>query len=86
MRFELLFSRVTTSSPCSQNVWTTIGRHRRIPVLVSEIDQHGHLPYIMCNAQASLNLGDPMLQALIEGLPMAPATARRECLDRCGHA
>eukprot|EP00904_Undaria_pinnatifida_P006376 jgi/Undpi1/2869/HiC_scaffold_14.g06246.m1 len=34
--------------------------------------------------QASLNLDDPTLKALIASLPQAPALAQRECLQRCG--
>lgn len=34
--------------------------------------------------QASLNFDDPHIKALIAALPQAPATARRECLARCG--
>ncbi|CAM9607934.1 unnamed protein product [Laminaria digitata] len=34
--------------------------------------------------QASLNLDDPTLKALLAALPMAPAMAQRQCLQRCG--
>eukprot|EP00904_Undaria_pinnatifida_P006374 jgi/Undpi1/2867/HiC_scaffold_14.g06244.m1 len=34
--------------------------------------------------QASLNVDDPTLKALISALPEAPAMARRICLERCG--
>eukprot|EP00904_Undaria_pinnatifida_P006369 jgi/Undpi1/2862/HiC_scaffold_14.g06239.m1 len=34
--------------------------------------------------QASLNIDDPTLKALLEVLPEAPAMARRQCLQRCG--
>lgn len=35
-------------------------------------------------SQASLNVDDPTLNALISALPEAPAMARRICLERCG--
>ena len=34
--------------------------------------------------QAALDSEEPALQALIEGLPQAPAAARTECLKMCG--
>ena len=36
------------------------------------------------SVQASLNIDDPTLKALLEVLPEAPAMARRQCLQRCG--
>lgn len=37
-----------------------------------------------CREQASLDVEDPALQALIASLPELPAAARRQCLEACG--
>lgn len=34
--------------------------------------------------QASLDIQDPQLKALIDSLPEAPAAARQRCLKMCG--
>ena len=46
----------------------------------------GHTPFLTTLVpviQGALDFEDPVLQALIEGLPQAPAAARRQCLKMC---
>lgn len=42
---------------------------------------HRHVFFVV--SQASLNIDDPTLKALIESLPEAPAMAQRQCLEMC---
>lgn len=42
------------------------------------------LLFLVVLPQASLNVDDPQLAALLEGLPESPAAARRQFLETCG--